>query len=200
MGATGTDATRSSNSPIVWVPRPERRPYTKTNATRMPGNARHPDGTCIGAPTIRVMTPQIASALAGLPDRPGVYLMKDAQGRVLYVGKAQSLRNRVRQYWQASRSATTPPLRIESAIDRVPRRRVHAHRHGQRGAAARRRTLIKRHQPRFNVRLKDDKSYPFIKVTLGDDFPRIERTRKLPAGRQPLLRPVCLARAAWTRR
>ena len=60
--------------------------------------------------------------------------------------------------------------------------------------------LVKRHQPRFNVRLKDDKSYPFIKVTLADDFPRIERTRKLPARRQPLLRAVRLAPAAWTRR
>ncbi len=126
------------------------------------------------------MTPQIASALERLPDSPGVYLMKDAQDRVLYVGKAQSLRNRVRQYWQASRSATTPPLRIESAIDRV---------HDLEWtmtdtvseALLLEANLVKRHQPRFNVRLKDDKSYPFIKVTLGDDFPRIERTRKLPA-------------------
>jgi excinuclease ABC subunit C len=126
------------------------------------------------------MTPQIETALERLPDSPGVYLMKDAQGRVLYVGKAQSLRNRVRQYWQASRSATTPPLRIESAIDRV---------HDLEWtmtdtvseALLLEANLVKRHQPRFNVRLKDDKSYPFIKVTLGDDFPRIERTRKLPA-------------------
>ncbi len=126
------------------------------------------------------MTPQIASALERLPDSPGVYLMKDAQDRVLYVGKAQSLKNRVRQYWQASRSATTPPLRIESAIDRV---------HDLEWtmtdtvseALLLEANLVKRHQPRFNVRLKDDKSYPFIKVTLGDDFPRIERTRKLPA-------------------
>ena len=126
------------------------------------------------------MTPQIETALAGLPDGPGVYLMKDAQGRVLYVGKAQNLKNRVRQYWQASRSATTPPLRIESAIDRV---------HDLEWtltdtvseALLLEANLVKRHQPRFNVRLKDDKSYPFIKVTLGDAFPRIERTRKLPA-------------------
>ncbi|MCY7419289.1 MAG: excinuclease ABC subunit UvrC, partial [Chloroflexi bacterium] len=97
----------------------------------------------------------------------------------LYVGKAQNLKNRVRQYWQASRSATTPPLRIESAIDRV---------HDLEWtltdtvseALLLEANLVKRHQPRFNVRLKDDKSYPFIKITLGDDFPRIERTRKLP--------------------
>src|SRR6478752_645535 len=127
-----------------------------------------------------VMTPEIATQLKRLPDGPGVYLMKDAQGRVLYVGKAQSLRNRVRQYWQASRSSTSPPLRIESAIDRV---------HDLEWtmtdtvseALLLEANLVKRHQPRFNVRLKDDKSYPFIKITLGDDFPRVERTRKLPA-------------------
>ncbi len=126
------------------------------------------------------MTPQIASALERLPDSPGVYLMKDAQGRVLYVGKAQSLRNRVRQYWQASRSATTPPLRIESAIDRVQDLEW-TMTDTVSEALLLEANLVKRHQPRFNVRLKDDKSYPFIKVTLGDDFPRIERTRKLPA-------------------
>jgi len=125
------------------------------------------------------MTPQIATALASLPDGPGVYLMKDAQGHVLYVGKAQNLRNRVRQYWQLGRGGTAPALRIESAIDRV---------HDLEWtltdtvseALLLEANLVKRHQPRFNVRLKDDKSYPFIKITLGDDFPRIERTRKLP--------------------
>ena len=84
---------------------------------------------------------------------------------------------------------TAGPLRIESAIDRV-----HDVEYTLTDTVSEalllEATLIKRHQPRFNVRLKDDKSYPFIKVTLGDDFPRIERTRKLPAGRQPLLRAV----------
>jgi excinuclease ABC subunit C len=126
------------------------------------------------------MTPQLQAALANVPDHPGVYLMKDAQGRVLYVGKAQSLRNRVRQYWQASRSATTPPLRIETSIDRVSDLEWTLT-DTVSEALLLEANLVKRHQPRFNVRLKDDKSYPFIKVTLGDDFPRIERTRKLPA-------------------
>jgi excinuclease ABC subunit C len=123
------------------------------------------------------MNPQLQATLGKLPTKPGVYLLKDDRGRVLYVGKAQSLRNRVRQYWQQSRSAQ--PLRIESQmhlisdveytiVDSVSE------------ALLLEATLIKRHQPRFNVRLKDDKSYPYIKVTLGDDFPRIERTRKLP--------------------
>lgn len=121
------------------------------------------------------MTPQIAALLKRLPDHPGVYLMKDARGKVIYVGKAQSLRSRVRQYFQASRGSA-PPMRIESAIDRVAdiewtlTDTVSE-------ALLLEATLVKRHQPRFNVRLKDDKSYPWIRITLGDDFPRIERTR-----------------------
>jgi excinuclease ABC subunit C len=104
--------------------------------------------------------------------------MKDDAGRVLYVGKAQSLRDRVRQYWQAGRSQ--PPLRIESALDKVADVEVTLT-DTVSEALLLEANLVKRYQPRFNVRLKDDKSYPFIKVTLADDFPRIERTRKLPA-------------------
>ena len=123
------------------------------------------------------MTPRLEATLKHLPDKPGVYLLKDAAGRVLYVGKAQSLRNRVRQYWQAGRSAA--PLRIESAIDQVADVETTLT-DTVSEALLLEATLVKRFQPRFNVRLKDDKSYPYIKVTLADDFPRIERTRKLP--------------------
>jgi excinuclease ABC subunit C len=122
-------------------------------------------------------SPHIKATLKHLPDSPGVYLMKDDAGRVLYVGKAQNLRARVRQYWQAGRSAA--PLRIESAIDQVVDVE-YTLTDTVSEALLLEANLIKRYQPRFNVRLKDDKSYPFIKVTLGDDFPRIERTRKLP--------------------
>jgi len=124
------------------------------------------------------VTPQLQAVLAKLPDRPGVYLLKDARGRVLYVGKAQSLRNRVRQYWQQGRGAAQP-LRIESTIERVADVE-YTLTDTVSEALLLEATLVKRYQPRFNVRLKDDKSYPFIKVTLGEDFPRIERTRKLP--------------------
>ncbi|MEP7157866.1 MAG: GIY-YIG nuclease family protein, partial [Chloroflexota bacterium] len=123
------------------------------------------------------MTPQLQATLAKLPTKPGVYLLKDDRGRVLYVGKAQSLRNRVRQYWQAGRGSAAP-LRIESAIDRVADVE-YTMVDSVSEALLLEATLIKRHQPRFNVRLKDDKSYPYIKVTLAADFPRIERTRKL---------------------
>ena len=124
------------------------------------------------------MTPELAATLADLPDKPGVYLMRDARRSVLYVGKAQSLRSRVRSYWQ-KRGAAEVPLRIESALDRVVDVE-YTLTDTVSEALLLEANLIKRYQPRFNVRLKDDKSYPFIKVTLADDFPRIERTRKLP--------------------
>jgi excinuclease ABC subunit C len=123
------------------------------------------------------VTPQLQATLAKLPTKPGVYLLKDPRGVVLYVGKAQNLRNRVRQYWQKSHALQ--PLRIEYEIDRVADVE-YTMTDSVSEALLLEATLIKRHQPRFNVRLKDDKSYPYIKVTLGDDFPRIERTRKLP--------------------
>jgi excinuclease ABC subunit C len=123
------------------------------------------------------VTPELGSALAKLPDKPGVYLMKDARGDVIYVGKAQSLRNRVRSYWQ-KQALGGEVHRIRSVIDRVADVEV-TQTDSVSEALLLEANLIKRYRPRFNVRLKDDKSYPYIKITLGDDFPRIERTRKL---------------------
>ena len=124
------------------------------------------------------MTPALEATLKGLPDRPGVYLMKDDRGDVVYVGKAQSLRNRVRSYWQKATPAGEIH-RIRSVIDRVTEVE-YTLTDSVSEALLLEANLIKRFKPRFNVRLKDDKSYPYIKVTLGDDFPRVERTRKLP--------------------
>jgi excinuclease ABC subunit C len=128
------------------------------------------------------MTPQLQAILKKLPDRPGVYLMKDARGTVLYVGKAASLRSRVRSYWQKddpSLSLGAGQHLIRSVIDRVvDLEYTMTDSVGE--ALLLEGNLVKRFQPSFNVRLKDDKSYPYIKITLGDDFPRIERTRKLP--------------------
>jgi excinuclease ABC subunit C len=127
------------------------------------------------------VTPELEATLAKLPDRPGVYLMKDARGEVLYVGKAQSLRSRVRSYWQkqASGGGYGEVHRIREVIDRVADVETTLT-DSVSEALLLEANLIKRYRPRFNVRLKDDKSYPYIKITLGDDFPRIERTRKLP--------------------
>jgi excinuclease ABC subunit C len=124
------------------------------------------------------MTPELKATLASLPDRPGVYLMKDARGEVLYVGKAQSLRHRVRSYWQKAANGPYEGHRIRSVIDRITDVDV-TEVDSVSEALLLEANLIKRFRPRFNVRLKDDKSYPYIRVTMADDFPRIERTRKL---------------------
>jgi len=108
-----------------------------------------------------------------------VYLMKDARGTVIYVGKAQSLRSRVRSYWQKGTGGGESQL-IRSVIDRIADLE-YTMTDSVSEALLLEINLVKRYRPRYNVRLKDDKSYPFIKITLADDFPRVERTRKLPA-------------------
>ena len=123
------------------------------------------------------MTPDLQATLDKLPDRPGVYLMRDVRGDVVYVGKAQSLRNRVRSYWQKA-TPVGEQHRIRSVIDRVSDVE-YTLTDSVSEALLLEASLIKRFRPRFNVRLKDDKSYPYIKITKADDFPRVERTRKL---------------------
>jgi excinuclease ABC subunit C len=126
------------------------------------------------------VTPELQATLKNLPDRPGVYLMKDARGEVVYVGKAQSLRHRVRSYWQKQALAPLEGHRVRSVVDRIADV-DYTLTDSDSEAFLLEANLIKRYRPRFNVRLKDDKSYPYIKITLADDFPRVERTRKLPA-------------------
>ncbi|MDE3102183.1 MAG: excinuclease ABC subunit UvrC [Chloroflexota bacterium] len=110
---------------------------------------------------------------ASLPAAPGVYLFKDARGRVLYVGKADVLRDRVRSYFGPSLDVRH--VRLVERADRVD----HVVTGSVSEAFLLEANLIKQHRPRYNIRLKDDKSYPYVKVTLGEDFPRILRTRQL---------------------
>ena len=125
------------------------------------------------------MTPDLQATLRKLPDKPGVYLMRDARGDVVYVGKAQNLKHRVRSYWQkATAIGRIEGHRIRSVIDRVVDVE-YTITDSVSEALLLEANLIKRYRPRFNVRLKDDKSYPYIKITKADDFPRVERTRKL---------------------
>ncbi len=125
------------------------------------------------------MTPDLEATLKGLPDRPGVYLMKDSRGTVIYVGKAQSLRNRVRSYWQKQSIGPEGQL-VRSVIDKIADL-DYTMTDSVSEALLLEINLVKRYRPRYNVRLKDDKSYPFIKITMAEDFPRVERTRRLPA-------------------
>jgi excinuclease ABC subunit C len=124
------------------------------------------------------VTPELQATLAKLPDRPGVYLMRDVRGDVIYVGKAQSLRHRVRSYWQKAANGPLEGHRIRAVIDRITDVE-YTITDSVSEALLLEANLIKRFRPRFNVRLKDDKSYPYIKITMADDFPRVERTRKL---------------------
>ena len=112
--------------------------------------------------------------LKALPTKPGVYLFKDAKGQVLYVGKAKSLRPRVRSYFQASPDARAAiqqlPERVADIEVIVTGNEVEALHLEQ--------NLVKRHRPPFNVRLRDDKSFPYIAVTVEDEYPRVMFTRE----------------------
>lgn len=108
-----------------------------------------------------------------LPAAPGVYLFKDGRGRVLYVGKADDLRDRVRSYFGPSLDIRhVRVLELATRIEHIATNSVPE-------AYLLEANLIKQHRPRYNIKLKDDKSYPYVKVTLGEPFPRVLRTRKL---------------------
>ncbi|HJY87875.1 MAG TPA: GIY-YIG nuclease family protein, partial [Candidatus Acidoferrales bacterium] len=111
-----------------------------------------------------------------LPTQPGVYLYKNAEGEIIYVGKAKSLRSRVRSYFQegvAEADAKTGSLLREAVdIEYI----VVAN---EKEALALENNLIKQKKPRFNILLRDDKTYPYIQLTLGERFPRVYVTRRL---------------------
>ena len=124
-------------------------------------------------PTAADRRTTLLAQAASFPPSPGVYLFKDARGRVLYVGKADLLRDRIRSYFGPSLDVRHVRL-VERAerLEYVLTGSVSE-------AYLLEANLIKQHRPRYNIRLKDDKSYPYVKVTLGEDFPRILRTRQL---------------------
>ena len=117
--------------------------------------------------------PNVQEKLKALPTKPGVYLFRDARGQVLYIGKAKSLRPRVRSYFQRgeSRAAIAQlPDRVADLEVIVTDTEVEALHLEQ--------NLVKRHRPPFNVRLRDDKSFPYIAVTVEDEYPRVMFTRE----------------------
>ncbi|HEX6944290.1 MAG TPA: excinuclease ABC subunit UvrC [Gemmatimonadaceae bacterium] len=109
-----------------------------------------------------------------LPETPGVYLWKDAEGKVLYVGKAKRLRSRVRSYFNADQTGSVKTQALVRLIADVDTIVVPDEAH----ALILENTLIKEYRPRFNIALRDDKSYPYIKVTVADPFPRVIVTRR----------------------
>ncbi|HEY6029506.1 MAG TPA: GIY-YIG nuclease family protein, partial [Gaiellaceae bacterium] len=120
------------------------------------------------------MTERVQAQLKSLPTKPGVYLFRDARGDVLYVGKAKSLRARVRHYFQKGGDGRhgIPQLvaRVADLEVIVTGNEVEALHLEQ--------NLVKRHRPPFNVRLRDDKSFPYIAVTVEDEYPRVMFTRE----------------------
>ncbi len=124
---------------------------------------------------------QIERKIASLPDKPGVYLWKDTKGRVLYVGKAKRLRQRVRGYLSADYSDSPRSHMLRKLIADLDT--IVAPSESQ--ALLLENNLIKQYRPRFNIQLRDDKSYPRIAVTLGEEFPRVLVVRRvnLPGAR-----------------
>ena len=113
--------------------------------------------------------------LARLPTSPGVYLMKDAGGNILYVGKAANLRNRVRSYF-GQRQKLSPKLeRMVTRVDDIDFFVTTS----EEEALILELNLIKRHRPRYNARLKDDKNFPYLKIDLSEDWPKVQITRRL---------------------
>ena len=117
----------------------------------------------------------IVQQVRALPQRPGVYIMRDARSDVVYIGKAKNLRSRVRSYFGSSRSME-PKVRllveqvrgIEHVVTRSEAEALHLEA-----------TLVKRHQPAYNVRLKDDKHYPYLKIDVQNPWPRVTITRRV---------------------
>jgi excinuclease ABC subunit C len=120
------------------------------------------------------MEDRVKERLQSIPARPGVYLFRDARGEVLYVGKAKSLRPRVRSYFQRGGDGRAQiqqlPGRVHDIEVIVTGSEVEALHLEQ--------NLVKRHRPPFNVRLRDDKSFPYIAVTIEDEYPRVMFTRE----------------------
>ena len=133
----------------------------------------------------------IEDELKKLPSQPGVYLMHDAKDEIIYVGKAISLKNRVRQYFQSSRNKSA---KIEQMVSRIARFEYIVT-DSEMEALVLECNLIKEHQPRYNTMLKDDKAYPYIKVTVGEDFPRVMLARTMKKDKNRYFGPYTSAGA-----
>ena len=116
--------------------------------------------------------------LKKLPDKPGVYIMHDKIGTIIYVGKAVNLKNRVRQYFRPSTNHSAKIKRMVSKIDYFE----YIITDSELEALVLECNLIKEHSPKYNTMLKDDKTYPFIKITTGEHFPRVLFSRKIVHG------------------
>ena len=133
----------------------------------------------------------IAEQLKQLPTSPGVYLMRDAEGNILYVGKAANLHQRVRSYFSAGQKLSP---KLERMVARVTDFDFFVTTSEQE-ALILELNLIKRHRPRYNVRLKDDKTFPYLKIDINEDWPRVHVTRRLEENRGRYFGPFASAKS-----
>ncbi len=117
----------------------------------------------------------IRDQLDQLPTVPGVYQMFDADGKIIYIGKAKVLRNRVRSYWHAAAQHMPKTRRMVAQVQRIDWITTNS----ELEALLLENELIKQHKPRYNIRLKDDKKYPYIKVTWNEPYPKVFFTRQM---------------------
>ena len=133
----------------------------------------------------------IEEELKKLPGKPGVYIMHDDRDNIIYVGKAISLKNRVRQYFQSSRNHTEKIKQMVSHVSYFE----YIITDSELEALVLENNLIKEHRPKYNTMLKDDKTYPYIKVTVNEDFPRVLFSRELKKDKAKYFGPYTSAGA-----
>ena len=133
----------------------------------------------------------IEEELKKLPGKPGVYIMHDKADEIIYVGKAISLKNRVRQYFQSSRNKSPKIIKMVEHIDHFE----YIITDSELEALVLECNLIKEHRPKYNTMLKDDKSYPYIKVTVSEDYPRIILARQMKRDKAKYFGPYTSAGA-----
>ena len=119
------------------------------------------------------MNDLLKNKLDNLPEKPGVYLMRNADNTVIYVGKAKILKNRVKQYFQ---SQANQPIKVRKMVEHISDI-DYIITDTEVEALMLECNLIKQYRPYYNIMMKDDKSYPYLKLTLGDDYPKLEFTR-----------------------
>jgi len=124
---------------------------------------------------VNEVTEKVEEKLALLPNQPGVYIMKNAQGKILYVGKAIVLKNRVRSYFRSDKNHSAKVRAMVSHIDDFE----YIITGSEIEALILECNLIKKYRPKYNISLKDDKSYPYVKVTVEEQFPRVLITRRV---------------------
>jgi excinuclease ABC subunit C len=140
-----------------------------------------------------MVRPEFEKKLNALPTKPGVYLYKNAEGKIIYVGKAVNLRARVRSYFHDSAQHTPKTRRLVAEMadfDFIVSQ-------SELEALLLENTLIKKHQPRYNVQLKDDKRYPYIRVHWNEPFPRVTTTRHVVNDGSRYFGPYTMASAAY---